>query len=150
MCGDDTSLTERIAQKLEVRLLEEALSGTLGVRAVSDDNIELVLALLEELETIANVDLDVGVLEANAHARKVLLGDTDDSLRNNKPHFLNTRHKDAGIFCWFTSSMSHRVASSTVSCLTTSRRTPPSPPPMTRTFLGLGWEFMARWVIISW
>jgi hypothetical protein len=34
--------------------------------------------------------------------------------------------------------------------LTTSRRTPPSPPPITRTFLGLGWEFIARWVIISW
>lgn len=95
LCGDDTSLTERIAQKLKVGLLEEALSGTLGVRAVSDDNIELVLALLEELETIANVDLDVGVLEANAHARKVLLGDTDDSLRNHEPdihiHSTSTR-----------------------------------------------------------
>ncbi len=46
--------------------------------------------------------------------------------------------------------MSQRMASSTHSCLTTSRRTPPSPPPMTSTFLGLGCEFMARWVIISW
>jgi hypothetical protein len=80
LCGDDASVTESIAQELEVGLLEEALGGTLGVRAVSDDDVELVLALLEELEAVANVDLDVGVLEADAHAGEVLLGDTDDSL----------------------------------------------------------------------
>jgi hypothetical protein len=82
LCGDDTSVTESIAQELEVGLLEEALGGTLRVRAVSDDDVELVLALLEELEAVANVDLDVGVLEADAHAGEVLLGDTDDSLIN--------------------------------------------------------------------
>jgi hypothetical protein len=80
LCGDDTSVTQSIAQELEVGLLEEALSRTLGVGAVSDDDVELILALLEELEAITDVDLDIGVLEAKAHAREVLLGDTDDGL----------------------------------------------------------------------
>lgn len=87
MCGDDTSITESIAQELKVRLLEEALGRALRVRAVSDDDIELVLALLEKLEPVANVDLHVGVLEADAHAGKILLGDTDDSL-----HQISDRH----------------------------------------------------------
>jgi hypothetical protein len=43
-----------------------------------------------------------------------------------------------------TSSISQSVASLTHECLTTSRRTPPSPPPITRTFSGLGCEFIAR------
>ena len=78
--SDNTAVTEGVVQELEVRLLEEALSGTLGVGAVSDDNIELVLAGLEELEAVTDVSLSVGVLEANAHAGEVLLGDTDDGL----------------------------------------------------------------------
>lgn len=49
-----------------------------------------------------------------------------------------------------TSSMSHSTTCSTVSCLRTSRTTPPSPPPITRTFLGLGWLANGIWVIISW
>lgn len=82
MRGDDTSFTEGVAQELEVGLLEQALGGTLRVRAVGDDDIELVLLVREELEAVADVDLDVGVLEANAHAGQVLLGDTDDGLVN--------------------------------------------------------------------
>lgn len=80
MGSNNTALTESRVQKLEVGLLEEALSGTLGVRAVGDDDIELVLVLLEELEAVTNVGVGVGVLEANGHAREVLLGETDDSL----------------------------------------------------------------------
>jgi hypothetical protein len=91
--GDDTSITQSVSEKLKVGLLEEALSGTFGVGAVGDDNIELVLALLQELESIANVDLDVGVLEADAHAGQVLLGDTDDSLDIQQPVSLVTNCK---------------------------------------------------------
>lgn len=80
MRGDDTAVAQGIAQKLKVGLLEEALGRTLRVRAVGDDDIELVLAVLEELKAIADVDLGVGVLEANAHAGQVLLGDADDGL----------------------------------------------------------------------
>lgn len=80
MCTDNSSLSERAIQQLKVRFLEQNLGRAFWVRAVGDDNVELVLALFEELETIANVDLDVGVLEAYAHAGKVFLGDTDDGL----------------------------------------------------------------------
>ena len=80
MGSDNTSLAQGRVKELEVGLLEEALGGTLGVRAVGDDNIELVLAVLEELEAVTNVGVGVGVLEANGHAGEVLLGDTDDSL----------------------------------------------------------------------
>ena len=80
MGSDDTSIAESRLQQLKVGLLEEALSGTLGVGTVSDDNIELVLAVLEELEAVTNVGVGIGVLEANGHAGQVLLGNTDDSL----------------------------------------------------------------------
>lgn len=80
MGSDDTSLAKGRLQQLEVRLLEQGLGGTLGVGAVSDDNIELVLAVLEELEAVTNVGVGVGVLESNGHAGQVLLGNTDDSL----------------------------------------------------------------------
>lgn len=80
MRGDDTPISQRIPQQLKVRLLEKTLRGALRVRAISDDNIKLILAVLEELEAVTNVDAHVRVLEANAHTREVLLGDADDSL----------------------------------------------------------------------
>lgn len=80
MRGDDTSFTESIAQKLKVRFLEERLRRTLWVRAIGDNDIELVHAVSEELKAIANMDLNVGVLEADAHTGEVLLGNTDDGL----------------------------------------------------------------------
>ena len=80
MGGDNTAIAQSIAQELAVGLLEEALGGALGIGAVGDDDVELVLAVLEELEAITNVGVGVGVLEANGHAGQVLLGNTDDSL----------------------------------------------------------------------
>lgn len=80
--GDDTAIAEGLAEKHKVRLLEQALSRTLRIGAISDNDVELVLVVLQELEAVADVGGSVGVLEANAHARKVLLGDADDSLVN--------------------------------------------------------------------
>lgn len=80
--GDDTAIAEGLAEKHKVRLLEQALSRTLGIGAISDNDVELVLVVLQELEAVADVGCSVGVLEANAHAGKVLLGDADDSLVN--------------------------------------------------------------------
>jgi hypothetical protein len=80
--GDDTAIAEGIVEELKVGLLEESLGGTLRVRGVGDDNIELVLVGLEELETVTDVLVGVGVLEADGHAGQVLLGETDDSLIN--------------------------------------------------------------------
>ena len=84
MSGDNTSLAQRIAQQLKVGFLEERLGGTLRVGAIGDDHIELVLAVLEELEAVADVGLDVGVLEADGHSGEVFLGDTDDGLHTHK------------------------------------------------------------------
>lgn len=78
--GDDTAIAQGIAQKLKVGLLEERLGRTLWVRGIGDDHIELVLLGLEELEAIADVGLDLGVLVADGHAGEVLLGEADDSL----------------------------------------------------------------------
>lgn len=83
MSGDNTSIAKGIAQEFEVRFLEKGLGRTLGVRAVGDDHVEFVLAVSQELEAIADVDLDVRVLEADAHAGEVLLGDTDDGLEES-------------------------------------------------------------------
>ena len=74
MCGNDTALAERAVQKLEVGLLEERLGRTLGVRRVGDDDVELVLVVVQELEAVADVHLNLGVVVAGRHLRKVLLG----------------------------------------------------------------------------
>lgn len=77
---NDTTLAESTAQQLKVWLLEESLGRALWVGGVGDDDIELVLLVLEELEAIADDGLGLGVVEANGHAGKVLLGETDDGL----------------------------------------------------------------------
>ena len=82
MGGNDTSFPESVVHQLEVWLLEKTLSWTIWVTAVGDDNIKGVLVVVQELETVANVDLDLWVLEANRHSREILLGETDDGLVN--------------------------------------------------------------------
>jgi hypothetical protein len=82
LSSNDTALTKSIVEELEVALLEESLSGTIRVRGVGDDDVELVLVVVEELEAITNVGLGLGVVEATGHGREVLLGETDDSLVN--------------------------------------------------------------------
>ena len=78
--GDNTPIPQRIPQQLKVRLLEKTLRRALRVRAIGDNNIKLILAVLQELKPITNVDTNVRVLEANAHAGQVFLGDADDGL----------------------------------------------------------------------
>ena len=80
MCGDDAAGTQGVVQELEVRLLEEGLGGPIGVRGVGDDDVEGVLVLVEELEAVADVHLDLGVVEALGHAGEVLLREADDGL----------------------------------------------------------------------
>lgn len=79
--GDDAAGPKGIVQQLEVRLLEETLCRAFGVRRVRDNDIEGVLVVIEELETIANVDLGLRVLEALSHSWEVLLGEANDSLK---------------------------------------------------------------------
>lgn len=53
---------------------------TNGIGGVSDDDIEAVDLVLEESESVANVDLDLGVLKSSSHRGQVLLGNADNSL----------------------------------------------------------------------
>jgi hypothetical protein len=78
--GNNTALAEGIVEQLEVGLLEQGLSRTLGVGRVSDDDVEGVLVVVEELEAVADVNLNLGVLEASSHLGQVLLGEADDGL----------------------------------------------------------------------
>jgi len=78
--SNNTAIAEGLVEELEVGLLEEGLGGTLGVGRVGDNHVESVLVLGQELEAITNVDLDLGVVEANSHVGKILLGEANDSL----------------------------------------------------------------------
>lgn len=59
-------------------LLVGALTN--GIGRVSDDDIEAVDLVLEESESVSDVDLDLGVLESSSHRGQVLLGNADNSL----------------------------------------------------------------------
>ena len=80
MGSNNTAFTQSAIQQLKIRLLEERLGWSLRVGAVGDDDVEFVLVVCKKLEAVADVDLDVGVLEADAHAGEVFLGDADDGL----------------------------------------------------------------------
>lgn len=86
LCGNDTSLLQGTEEQLKVRLLEQAFRWPLWVGRVGDDNIELVLIVIQELETVPNVNLDFWVLVADGHTGKVFLGETNDSLVAGRQH----------------------------------------------------------------
>jgi hypothetical protein len=91
LCGNDTTFPQCAIKQFKVGLLEKGFSGALGVAGVGDDDVELVLLVLKEFEAVADNDLDVGVLEAERHARKVLLGQTNNGLVNiTKDSLLDT------------------------------------------------------------
>ena len=71
LCGNNSALLESTEQKFEVWLLEQALGWSLWIRRVGDDDIKLVLVVIEELETISNVNLCLWVLESDSHSWKV-------------------------------------------------------------------------------
>jgi hypothetical protein len=81
--SDDTAFPQSIVHQLEVRLLEQALGRSLRVGGVGDDDIECVLVVIEELEAVSDVDLDLGVLVSSGHAGEILLGQTNDSLKES-------------------------------------------------------------------
>jgi hypothetical protein len=64
---------------------------TIGIRGIGDNDIVLVHLVLQEFDTITNVDLDVGVFETNGHVGKVLLGHTGHGFVDiHKDSFFNT------------------------------------------------------------
>jgi hypothetical protein len=80
LCGNNATLLESAEQQFKVWLLEQALSWSLRIRRISNDHIELVLVVIQEFESITNVNLDFWVLESDGHAWEVFLGETDDGL----------------------------------------------------------------------
>jgi len=80
LSGDDAPLAQGAVQELEVRFLEQGFGGAFRVRGVGDDDVEFVLLVREELEAVADVGADGGVLEADGHSREVFLGEPDDGL----------------------------------------------------------------------
>jgi hypothetical protein len=80
--SDDASLLQRAEQQLKVRLLEQTLRRALRVAGVSDDNIELILPVREELEPIPHERLRLRMLEPDAHARQVLFAYADNRFIN--------------------------------------------------------------------
>ena len=61
-------------------LKKKKRSHTNGVGRVSDNDVKAVDLVLEESKSIADVDLDLGVLETSSHAWQVLLGHANDGL----------------------------------------------------------------------
>jgi len=87
--SDDAAVPQGIVHQLEVRLLEQALSRALWVRRVGDDDVEAVLVVVQELEAVADVDLDLGVVVTRSHAGKVLLGEANDGLQTHVSDMLS-------------------------------------------------------------
>ena len=69
-------------QQLEIWFLEQRLCRPIGIATICNDDIKLVLLLLQKLETIADVSLDIGVLETNGHAREIFLRQPNHSFVN--------------------------------------------------------------------
>lgn len=67
-------------QQLKVRFLIQRFGGSYRVGGVGNYDIELVLAIAQELKAIADVGSDAGVLQANRHGGEVFPRDADDRL----------------------------------------------------------------------
>ena len=67
-------------EQLKVWLLEQSFGRSLWIGRVGDNDIEAVLVILKKLESVSNVDLNLGVLVTDGHAGEVLLGETDNGL----------------------------------------------------------------------
>jgi len=80
LSGERTSLLERLLHQGEVRSLEERSGGSNGIGRIGDDDVEGVLNGREVLESIGDVNGDLGVGKNVGHAGKVELGDSGDGL----------------------------------------------------------------------
>lgn len=78
--SEDAVLSERLLDVGEVGLIEELGRWACGVGGIGDDHVELVLVLLDELETVTNVDLNAGVLISDRRVGQVLLSSVDYDL----------------------------------------------------------------------
>lgn len=122
--GEHSSVSEGVSQQLVVGLSKERLRRADGIGGIRNDHIKGILVLFQELEAVSDKEIQLGVGEAGRHPRKVP-GGWDKGVEHTGTDFLAT-----SMTIW---SISHIVTLSTESCFNTSRRIPPSPPPMIRT-----------------
>lgn len=80
LSGERSTLLEGGLHEGEVRSLEEGSGGSNGIRGVGDDDIEGVLDGGEVLESVGDVDGDLGVGENVGHSGEVELRDSGDGL----------------------------------------------------------------------
>jgi hypothetical protein len=78
--GERSSLLESLLHESEVGSLEERSGGPNRIGGVGDNNVEGVLNGGEVLESVGDVDGDLGVGENVGHSGEVDLGDSGDSL----------------------------------------------------------------------
>ena len=75
---------ERVAEKLQVELLEVGRGGSDGVKGAGGDYIVTRGVVSEELEIVADEDGQTGFVEEGGHVLEILeilLGHLDDGLR---------------------------------------------------------------------
>lgn len=77
--SNNTTVFQGSIEKLKVRFLEQRLCWTFWVTAISDNDIEFVLAVSKELEAVSNEGFDSWVLVSNGHSREIFLADANDS-----------------------------------------------------------------------
>jgi hypothetical protein len=76
---DGSSSTKGFLEELEVGLLEERVGGTDGIGRVGDDNVEFVLLVVQEFESVADEDGDTRIFKSSGHVRKESFRDTGNS-----------------------------------------------------------------------
>ncbi|KAH3662402.1 hypothetical protein OGAPHI_005654 [Ogataea philodendri] len=91
LSGDDTFLGESVVKKLEVWFLEQRLCRTFWVRGVGDDHVKTILVVVQELETVSDMDSDLWVGVRFGHLWEVFFGNGNDVLVNvTQNGFLDT------------------------------------------------------------
>lgn len=80
LSAEVSTLLESLLHEGEVRSLEQACGRSDGIRRVGDDDIEGVLDGGKVLETVSDVDGDLGVSEDRSHTGEVDGRDSGDGL----------------------------------------------------------------------
>lgn len=75
--GNHTTISQCAIKQFKILLPEQRLCRSLRIAGVRNDDVEFVLPVLEVGEAVADVDFYGGVLEADAHAGEVFLGEAD-------------------------------------------------------------------------
>lgn len=127
--------------------LKQRLCWSHWIATVRNDDIEFTLSLFHVFKTIATSQMHLFRIESTCHEWKILFGHFNDSIINfDLMNFLNQRMFDDCEYFFYGQNVCfyYRMTQKIPS-----RATPPSPPPMIRTFFGFGWQHNGMNEIIS-